>query len=310
MCEAEPIGQVYLGHQSTCFLGAEGSRWCTGNANGVVVEPGTGFPVRREGEDGWTMLAPGYQAGYGLRAGDLYYWSEDNAPTLYGPTNIAQLSSEDSGACIRLDTGAVDCVGAVAGTWNWVDRGFAKSCAVDTAGGLYCWGSDLANTLGQASSPTTRSSLHRRASERIRTGSVWPSEFCRVREEDRRNALVLGGANSTGTNNVDTLGVPTMISPDTDWTTYDVHWLSACARKADGRYFCWGAGDLHEVIPGTQNAAVPTEMPGNFDELVMGGHHYCARVGAQWSCWGFNSVGQLGVGDTDNRAEPTPLCAR
>jgi alpha-tubulin suppressor-like RCC1 family protein len=44
-----------------------------------------------------------------------------------------------------------------------------------------------------------------------------------------------------------------------------------------------------------------------FSSLSAGGLHTCGLVSGVAYCWGRNAFGQLGVGDTLDRATPTPV---
>ncbi len=315
VCVAEPIGAVFTGHQSTCFLGESGSRWCTGEAAGLGA-PSDGTPRRIAGEDGWTALFLGFGGSYGLRGGALWGWSGSNPPAAIdtAPSAIRQVSAEDAGYCVIATDATLQCSGGNGtitepGTWKWADHGFGKQCAITTAGELYCWGTNQSNALGLG---VEADGTQHDTPARVGTDSDWSrvavGSALACATKTAGTMWCWGGPAMTGTNGVDTLGVPTMISPDTDWTWIDVHWLRACAGKTDGRIFCWGVGDGHEVVPGMMEAAVPVPMPGGWDDLALGGHHYCGRKGTSWSCWGLNATGQLGFGDTASRDVPTPLC--
>jgi hypothetical protein len=66
------------------------------------------------------------------------------------------------------------------------------------------------------------------------------------------------------------------------------------------------AHPLRESLP-VLPAYVNTN-PGSVALIRAGGHHTCALlIGGSVQCWGRNSFGQLGVGDTDIRNAPTAV---
>jgi alpha-tubulin suppressor-like RCC1 family protein len=89
----------------------------------------------------------------------------------------------------------------------------------------------------------------------------------------------------------------------------------ACAVKADGSLWCWGANDKGQLGDGTTSQPpcwckpVPvavSALGSNVAEVAVGGSHTCARRtdGTLW-CWGANYVGQLGDGTTSPRSSPS-----
>jgi hypothetical protein len=96
---------------------------------------------------------------------------------------------------------------------------------------------------------------------------------------------------------------------------YQVTWGEnhSCAWKRQGSIYCWGENDGGELGAGNTNATlVPVPVQGLRDVKRVAARgedpqgHTCAVDGAgQLWCWGWNSAGQLGVGDTTNRSVPT-----
>ena len=88
---------------------------------------------------------------------------------------------------------------------------------------------------------------------------------------------------------------------------------STCALTASATAYCWGQNGLGELGNGTTDGdfhVVPTLVRGGltFASISVGGPHACGltTTGAV-SCWGWNSGGQLGSGDTVSHATPTPV---
>jgi alpha-tubulin suppressor-like RCC1 family protein len=89
----------------------------------------------------------------------------------------------------------------------------------------------------------------------------------------------------------------------------------SCALSIQGRVKCWGANGagtlgLGDTLPrgraaGQMGALLPEVDLGtdrHAVELAVGGNHVCVRLdNGSVKCWGDNSVGQLGVGDTSTR---------
>lgn len=98
-----------------------------------------------------------------------------------------------------------------------------------------------------------------------------------------------------------------------------------CALFASGAVKCWGRNDSGQLgvgdavargtIPSKMGSSLPAVALGKAAKLVAAGHsHTCAvLVDDTLRCWGDNSIGQLGLGDTVSRgASPSdfaPLAA-
>jgi len=82
--------------------------------------------------------------------------------------------------------------------------------------------------------------------------------------------------------------------------------LHTCALSAAGAVKCWGYNALGELGLGdTAMRLTPTDVPGLGASIValgVGDNHTCVLSAAgAVKCWGSNSYGQLGLGDTSNR---------
>jgi hypothetical protein len=318
VCVAQTVAQLYLGHRNTCFIGTNGSRWCSGEGSGLGGADPT-FPSRIAGDDGWTSLSPGWYASYGARNGAIWVWAYQQAPTLQDSDGTwVQIATELSRACFRHAAGDVRCDGtSETGTWLDVRVGQTSTndygdCGIQSDHTLWCWGADEANMLGHGVEPDGTI-----VANPLQVGTA--NDWQQVAIGDRLAcALKLDGTvwcwgdpMETGTNMVDTQGVPTQISPRTDWAWVNVRWQHACAGTATNYVECWGQEGSGNVLPGQRSVLVPTAMTPTWDQLLMGGHHYCGLAGGQWYCWGWNAAGQLAIGTTTSQQSATvPVCTQ
>jgi len=85
---------------------------------------------------------------------------------------------------------------------------------------------------------------------------------------------------------------------------------TSCARLDDGGLWCWGAAlDGQDALAEGAAATAPSSIgtTGAPEVVTVGGAHACSITDGAVACWGDNAFGQLGTGDGEDRAEPTPV---
>src|SRR5262249_48915965 len=92
----------------------------------------------------------------------------------------------------------------------------------------------------------------------------------------------------------------------------DVGPLWACAVRQSGRLWCWGYGSMHAVTLVSSNTPVELGIGQQWLDVTLSrvnGDFVCLlRADHSAHCFGSNLfTGALGVGDTDDRADPTPI---
>ena len=91
----------------------------------------------------------------------------------------------------------------------------------------------------------------------------------------------------------------------------DDHTCALIGRPGSVR--CWGDNDNDQTGGQGSRVTSPVAVAGLTDivELVAGGEHTCARhAGGTISCWGYNYLGQLGVGSTRPTSTSSPLTVK
>jgi alpha-tubulin suppressor-like RCC1 family protein len=299
---------VAAGDRHSCGLRAPGKLYCWGdNSHGQLGTAGTrsrSVPVRVGRLDDFSAVACGGDNCCARRsAGELLCWG-GNANGNVGVGSASTLVNSPT----RIAADA---------TFSQVRVAVAHSCAIRSDSALFCWGHNAAGELGLGSSRTDRTQP-----TRVGTASDWSSiavgrtQSCGIRNGE----LLCWGGNDYAQVGIGREGpdaVPLVIDePARVVTTFD--WVEVatganhtCARKAGtaSPLYCRGRGDAGQLGTGVQDVGdMPKLVPrgAGFRSLALGGAFSCA-LDAEHAvyCWGDNSQGQLGQGDTLLREQPT-----
>ncbi len=202
--------------------------------------------------------------------------------------------------------------------------GEAHTCVVDFAQNAWCWGR---NGFGEVAPD-------------VEDLQIWPPRYVRGLPPPI-GGLALGAAHSCGLNRTDgsvwcwgrssfgavgertvlaRRAAPAMVAPTETMRAIE---MSAgedhtCAWIDQGRGWCWGRGDQHQVGGADSTwAFTPRQISNDVWAAGTGANHSCATVlnlaaPPQFSglfCWGSNAFGQLGAAPTDDFIGPQRVLA-
>jgi Regulator of chromosome condensation (RCC1) repeat len=269
-------------------------------------QPGAPSAPAEGGTADWRQVSTGSYHTCGIRtSGRLYCWGNDVSGQLGdGGTNTNQpVPTEVAG-------NATD--------WVAVDAGDFHTCALKSSGRLLCWGYDGFGQLGDGGTNTERPTPtevdgHATNWTAVDTGG---SHTCARKASGR---LLCWGADSSGqlgdggTNAA--RSIPTPVAGNaTNWSRPTAGGSHTCARKTNGRLFCWGRDAQGQLGDGGTNTDRPTPTQvarnlTNWATVDAGAAHTCARkTTGRLFCWGYDGSGQLGDGGTNtNRPVPTQV---
>lgn len=245
-----------------------------------------------------------------IAEGELYCWGLESFTS--EPVNTGTGDSDAHFTPVRVG-------GLLAGkTVTDVSVGAKAVCAVADAR-AYCWGAG--DLLGRDSPPI-------RALEPVEVGgALTNARVTRVAVGDVSTCVIANDlAYCWGDGTLGRLGDGTTATRRTPGlvqgplagrvvTDIAVGGSHACA-VSDGRAYCWGGNASGALGDGTTtNRSLPTPvdtsvMPsGTVTRVSVGSGYSCAVADARAWCWGHNSVGQLGTGNTIAQSTPTAVTA-
>ncbi len=320
-CQIEPINKLVLGHRSTCYLGANGDRWCAGDNSGGRLGLGDTIdrstPERALDGGGWVNLYLSYYTpSIGVRPSQFFQWGPPatSSPQLLGSSRPLRdiLGSTDVN-CYWEQDGTASCDPS-ATVWHSFATNTHHRCGAKPDGTLWCVGENRNNALGLPAVPvgTTTTTL-----AQVGTDTDWAevgvignnASAATCARKTNGRVWCWGHPDFTGTNGINVGVTPTEVSTTSfAWMRSD--WERTCAGTAAGMVSCWGRDSYGGfVLPAAANVPAPMPIAETYTKFEMGGHHACGLTAAgRWRCFGWNTYGQLGVGDLVNDGVIRDLC--
>ena len=186
------------------------------------------------------------------------------------------------------------------------------TCALTTAGGIKCWGSNASGSLGDGTTVF-----------RLTAADVagLTSSVAAIATSDHSCALMTGGGlkcwgfnlhGQIGDGTTTTRLTPVDVAGLTSGVAaVAVSFQHTCAITAVGGAKCWGYNGSGELGDGTTaDRPAPVDVSGLTSGIAAsatGYSHSCAlTTGQEMKCWGSNSKGQLGIGAIGGLPQPLP----
>ncbi|MBB6562173.1 alpha-tubulin suppressor-like RCC1 family protein [Acidovorax soli] len=303
---ASGVAAIAAGGDHTCALTTAGAAQCWGyNFYGQL---GDGSTTDKATPQAVTGLASGVAA---IVAGDSHTCALTTAGAVrcWGYNDDGELGD---GSTTQKSTPQP--VAVLAGGVAATAPGIGHSCALTTAGGVQCWGSNAQGQLGDGSttSKTTPQPVPGLASG-VAAIALGGGHTCAL---TTAGGVLCWGYNVAGQLGDGSTANKTTPQPVTGLAS-GVAAIAAgathtCALTTTGAVLCWGYNALGQLGDGsTANKTTPQPVPAlasGVAAIAAGIQHTCALTTAGGvQCWGFNASGQLGDGSTANKTTPQPV---
>ncbi len=287
--------------------------------------------------------------------GNVYCWGDNSLgqlgrgtesflPILQpGATNLFDAASEvavgHDHACARLTTGGVACWGAnfagqigngVIGVGvasptvltspsvtNTIDvsAGFEHSCAVASAGTVWCWGRNSSGQLGNGTTTDSTTPVPGTGLTGVTQVSAGYTSTCARRSDGTVRCWGANFSGQLGNNTTTDSTVPVTVSGLSGTRTVAVGAFGACADDTSGAVRCWGndsEGQLGRGTSGTISTtpvvASITNVANRSGALAGGPDGFCAVDTADTlRCWGDGKSFLFADGDVTARTTPTAV---
>lgn len=207
--------------------------------------------------------------------------------------------------------------GRIGTDWTSVSGFSVNACAINSERDLYCWGQ---NSYGQDNpdhinviqwAPVRINQL-----SSVETASANVDHNCAIGilEGEAERNLYCWGDNRYGRLGDGTLSTrltPAKVAGTELYVVVSVGQLHTCAITGAGKLHCWGqnlTGALGIGTSDSNNHPNPESVKLNSEPWTVvstGNQFTCGISQTTGYCWGRNQYGQLGVGHTDDVAEPT-----
>jgi alpha-tubulin suppressor-like RCC1 family protein len=293
---------VSLGEVSSCGIKTDATLWCWGdNAWGQL---GVGSVVDKTvptqvGAATWSSVGLSFTSSCAVKAADASLWC-------WGYGNYGQLgnnSSADQHAPVAASGG---------GTWSAVAGGQDHSCGLRVNGTIWCWGNGSYGALANGSQSNALV-----PTQEVSGATTWTALTTMEFGSCARRST--GALYCWGRNNIGQLGdgsttdrwVPTASGTDTAWTTHLAGGRDHfCVLRSDQALWCQGS-DFDDQLGHNWNDKVSSPTPvlapsGSWSTGSVGEEGGCGiQADSTLWCWGVNSHGAAGQGDT--AIHPFPL---
>ena len=274
---------VTTGLTRTCATKTNGTMWCTGEGNGGAIGNGafSSVPTLTKVTTGTTWGA------MSLGLGHTCAMRSDGTGWCWGTTTRGEIGLQTAMQPEPLSLGDMRAIAA----------GDFHTCFVTTGGVLRCSG---VNAAAQIRGPASTSLVP------AEVGGTWAkidsnnASTCAINAAAELACWGANDNNQIGTGDERWRNVPFQFGT-TGWTDVAVGGAFSLGIRGGGLYW-WGYDGANGV-----SSPTPTQLLGftNFSQVTTGREHGCAlRASGELYCWGFNSSGQVGNGNTTDQPAP------
>ncbi len=325
LAASQGVASISAGGEHACtIIGGQG--YCWGEnfngelGNGTNTNSTVPVPVDTSGVlagKTLTQISAGYEDTCALdSAGAAYCWG------------INQYGQLGDGATAKSNVPVVVSAGGVLDgkTLTQISAGLVHTCALDSAGAVYCWGWNGYGQLGDGNTTSsdvpvavdTGGALAGAAVSQITSGAY---VTCAIDAAGAAYCWGFDGYGELGNGTNANSSVP--VAVDTSGalagktlTQINASWYHTCAVDSAGAAYCWGRnayGQLGDTSYADSSVPAAVDASGalagkTLIQITAGAYDTCAvdADGAAY-CWGYNRYGELGNASTTSSGVPVAV---
>ena len=192
-----------------------------------------------------------------------------------------------------------------------VSRGSGFGCSLSSDGVVHCWGKNNYNQLGDGTTTTRATPVTptlESAAVAVECGNF---HACALLDTGKVQCWGRNHAGQLGIGSTTTKSTPQTVLNIEGVTQLSVGIVHNCVLFATGQVKCWGDNYYGQLgigstssqgynLAGNSMAGLQfTDLDGSARRVECGGQMCCAiMINNDLKCWGWNNVGQLGIGST------------
>jgi alpha-tubulin suppressor-like RCC1 family protein len=296
------IASVSAGVDATCAVSTAGALKCWGAAS-LVGNGTTTDALAPASVTGLTSGVAAVSVGADhvcalTRAGGVKCWGSGSRGQLGDGLGVASSTPVDVSG---LTSGVV----AVA-------SGNLHSCALTSAGEVWCWGYNVYGQVGDGSTVDALTPTRVVGLSGIKAIATGGYHSCAITAASAGTCWGQNTYGELGDGTTTDSPAPVDVVGLSGVASITAGFYHSCATTVGGAASCWGANNTAALGDGTTtNQAVPTPVAGSATGVVGidgGRGHTCAVTNkGKALCWGWNFYGQIGNGTVSTTPTLTPV---
>jgi alpha-tubulin suppressor-like RCC1 family protein len=253
----------------------------------------------------FTQLAAGNNHSCALKAsGQAFCWGAGGAGALGNGSTMDRSAATP----VQMPSGV---------QFTKIVAGISHTCALGNDSKAYCWGGGWLGQMGNGSNADQLTPVAVTSPGGVIFMEISSTGFhtCALANDSHTYCWGMNDNGQLGNGSTANQSTPVQVNSPagTSFMKISTGRAHTCGLSNDARTWCWGTGDWGALGNGsTASRSNPTEVSApsgvTFNSIATGNGHTCAISNeAKAYCWGWNSSGQLGTGDTTDRMTPTEV---